>query len=90
MSSQKTIAGSSHLSFTTKCTENENGDLTLDFPDELLDAMGWSEGTELEISAVAGSIVFKEVKPSPGEKVPGNTRRKRKPKGGSETPDGTQ
>jgi len=90
MSSQKITAGSSHLSFTCKCTENENGDLTLDFPDELLDAMGWTEGTELEISAVAGSIVFKEIKPSAGEEVSGNTRRKRKPKGGVKTPESAQ
>jgi antitoxin component of MazEF toxin-antitoxin module len=49
-------------SYVTTCTEDENGDLVLDIPDELLDAMGWKEGTELSVEAFAGSIVLREVK----------------------------
>ena len=49
-------------SFTTTCSEDEDGNLILDIPDELLDIMGWSEGTELCIEAFAGSIVLREVK----------------------------
>ena len=47
-------------SYVTTCTEDENGDLVLDIPDELLDAMGWSEGTELCVEAFAGSIILRE------------------------------
>ena len=35
-------------SFTVKLEQDENGDLLLPFPDELLTDMGWAEGTELE------------------------------------------
>jgi hypothetical protein len=44
------------------CSEDENGNIILDFPDELLETMGWAEGTELSIEAFAGSIVLREVK----------------------------
>jgi len=47
-------------SYVTTCTEDEDGSLILDIPDELLDAMGWSEGTELCIEAFAGSIILRE------------------------------
>jgi len=47
-------------SYVTTCTEDENGDLVLDIPDELLDAMGWKEGTELSVEAFAGSIILRE------------------------------
>lgn len=48
-------------SFHTTCSEDENGNLVIDFPDELLDTMGWSEGTELEIDTTGGCITFREV-----------------------------
>ena len=47
-------------SYVTTCTEDEDGSLILDIPDELLDAMGWSEGTELCVEAFAGSIILRE------------------------------
>ena len=47
--------------FITTCEEDENGDLVLNFPDELLQAMGWGEGTNLDISALPGTIVLREV-----------------------------
>ena len=50
--------------FITTCEEDENGDLVLNFPDELLQAMGWGEGTNLDISALPGTIVLREVQPS--------------------------
>ena len=49
-------------SFITECSEDEEGNLILNFPDELLDAMGWSEGTVLDISAVGDRIILREVR----------------------------
>jgi hypothetical protein len=51
-------------SFVTTCSEDEDGNLLLEFPDELLEAMGWSEGTVLDISVVGERIVLTEVKRS--------------------------
>ncbi len=48
-------------SFITTCEEDEDGNLILNFPDELLDAMGWKEGTTLDISVVGERIVLREV-----------------------------
>lgn len=45
---------------TLELKEDENGDLVLEFPDELLDSMGWGEGTELEIDVFAGRLVLRE------------------------------
>ena len=49
--------------FITICEEDENGDLALSFPEELLEAMGWKDQTVLDISALPGTIVLREVKP---------------------------
>jgi hypothetical protein len=48
-------------SFITQCEEDEDGNLVLNFPDELLEAMGWGEGTVLDISALPNSIVLRAV-----------------------------
>jgi bifunctional DNA-binding transcriptional regulator/antitoxin component of YhaV-PrlF toxin-antitoxin module len=47
--------------FITKCEEDEDGNLILNFPDELLDAMGWGEGTTLDIDVIGDRIVLREV-----------------------------
>lgn len=47
--------------FITTCNEDEDGNLILNFPDELLDAMGWQEGTVLDIDVIAGRLVIREV-----------------------------
>ena len=47
--------------FITQCEEDEDGNLALNFPDELLEAMGWGEGTNLDISVVGDRIVLREV-----------------------------
>jgi bifunctional DNA-binding transcriptional regulator/antitoxin component of YhaV-PrlF toxin-antitoxin module len=49
-------------SFITECSEDEEGNLVLNFPDELLEAMGWGEGTTLDISVVGDRIVLQEVR----------------------------
>jgi bifunctional DNA-binding transcriptional regulator/antitoxin component of YhaV-PrlF toxin-antitoxin module len=56
-------------SFITTCEEDEDGNLILNFPDELLDAMGWKEGTTLDISVVGGRIVLREVVPGDNSEV---------------------
>ena len=56
-------------SFITTCSEDEDGNLLLEFPDELLQAMGWSEGTVLDISVVGERIVLTEVKRSDSDEV---------------------
>ena len=48
-------------SFITTCEEDEDGNLILNFPDELLDAMGWKEGTNLDISIIGERLVLREV-----------------------------
>ena len=47
----------SHIS---TCTEDEDGSIIFDIPEELLDALGWKEGTELTIEAFAGAIILRE------------------------------
>jgi hypothetical protein len=49
-------------SFITECSEDEEGNLILNFPDELLEAMEWGEGTILDISVVGNRIVLQEVR----------------------------
>jgi bifunctional DNA-binding transcriptional regulator/antitoxin component of YhaV-PrlF toxin-antitoxin module len=58
-------------SFVTTCTEDDEGNVILDFPEELLETMGWGEGTVLDISALPGRIVLRKVEP---EYAPENGR----------------
>jgi hypothetical protein len=48
-------------SFITECSEDEEGNLILPIPDELLESMGWTEGTFLDISVIGDRIVLREV-----------------------------
>jgi len=48
-------------SFTTLCNEDEDGNLIFEFPDELLDLVGWSEGDTLEIIAIGDAIRMRRV-----------------------------
>jgi bifunctional DNA-binding transcriptional regulator/antitoxin component of YhaV-PrlF toxin-antitoxin module len=63
------MLGSESPSFITTCEEDEEGNLILNFPDELLEAMGWQEGTTLDISVVGARIVLREVVPGKDSKV---------------------
>jgi bifunctional DNA-binding transcriptional regulator/antitoxin component of YhaV-PrlF toxin-antitoxin module len=56
-------------SFTTTCSEDEEGNLAFEIPEELLEAMGWGEGTILDISAVGERIVLREVRPADPEEA---------------------
>jgi bifunctional DNA-binding transcriptional regulator/antitoxin component of YhaV-PrlF toxin-antitoxin module len=55
--------------FITQCEEDEDGNLILNFPDELLEAMGWGEGTVLDIDVVGNGIVLRAVELSDSEEV---------------------
>ena len=46
---------------TTKLSSDENGNLILDFPDELLQAVNWKEGDVLGIEIFAGRVIFRKV-----------------------------
>ena len=50
----------SNLSYTSTCSEDEDGSIILDIPETLLDALGWKEGTELTVEAFAGAIILRE------------------------------
>jgi len=55
--------------FITQCEEDEEGNLVLNFPDELLEAMGWGEGTVLDIDVIGNGIVLREVEQSDSEEI---------------------
>lgn len=48
-------------SFTTYCTEDEDGNLVLPFPEELLEALGWHEGTTLDFDILGDRLIIREV-----------------------------
>jgi hypothetical protein len=48
-------------SFITECSEDEDGNLLFEIPDELLDAMGWKGGTVLDLSAIGDRLILREV-----------------------------
>ncbi len=56
-------------SFITECSEDEDGNLVINFPEELLEAMGWGEDTILDISVIGERIVLQEVKRSGSEET---------------------
>lgn len=47
--------------FVTTCEEDEDGNLILPFPEELLDAMGWAGGTTLDLDIIGDRLVIREV-----------------------------
>ncbi len=55
--------------FITHCEEDEDGNLVLNFPEELLDAMGWGEGTFLDIDVLGDRVVIREVRPDTPEET---------------------
>jgi hypothetical protein len=63
------MQSSNSPTFITTCSEDEDGNLILDFPDELLEAMGWAEGTMLDISVIGQRVVLREVQRSDLEKT---------------------
>jgi hypothetical protein len=53
--------------FTTHVQEDEDGNFVLEFPDEILDAVGWVQGDELEFSAFGNRMQITKVQPGSGD-----------------------
>lgn len=49
--------------FITTLATDDDDNLTLEFPDDLLETMGWKEGDTLDIQAFAGRIILSKVQP---------------------------
>ena len=47
--------------FVTTCDEDEDGNLILPFPEELLEALGWTEGTTLDFDILGDRLIIREV-----------------------------
>lgn len=60
-------------SYVTKCSEDEEGNLVLEFPDGLLEMVGWKSGDVLDISTVGEQIVLRKLSIDTAEKasIPG-------------------
>ena len=48
-------------SFITNCEEDENGNLAITFPEELLEALGWAEGTTLDFAIIGNRLIVQAV-----------------------------
>lgn len=55
--------------FITTCDEDEDGNLILPFPEELLEALGWTEGTTLDFDLVGERLIIREVKRSDSDET---------------------
>ena len=55
--------------FVTTCDEDEDGNLILSFPEELLEALGWTEGTTLDFDIIGQRLIIREVIRSDNEEV---------------------
>jgi len=47
--------------YTETIEEDENGDLIVKIPDEILIELGWKEGDELDISLQDGYITLRKI-----------------------------
>jgi len=47
--------------FVTTCKEDDDGNLIVLFPDELLEALDWHEGTVLDFDVVGDRLIIREV-----------------------------
>jgi hypothetical protein len=47
--------------FVTTCEEDEDGNLILPFPEELLNSMGWGDGTNLDLDIIGDRLIIREV-----------------------------
>jgi bifunctional DNA-binding transcriptional regulator/antitoxin component of YhaV-PrlF toxin-antitoxin module len=55
------MPGNEYPKFITNCEETEDGDLVINFPEELLEAMGWGDGTTLDIDVLGDRLILREV-----------------------------
>jgi len=52
--------------FTVQCESDEYGNLILPIPDDLLQALGWAEGDNLEIDAMHNRVSIKRLENGAG------------------------
>ena len=52
---------SEYPKFITTCEETDDGNLAIPFPEELLEALGWAEGTTLDFDIVGDRLIIREV-----------------------------
>ena len=57
----KTTPFDTITTYLSTCTEDEDGNVILDIPAELIDSMGWQEGTQLEIELVEEGLRLRAV-----------------------------
>lgn len=50
-----------HHGVTTTIQTDEEDNLILDFPTEILEALDWGEGDTLDIQVFAGRVIFSKV-----------------------------
>ena len=55
--------------FITTCEEDDDGNLVLPFPEELLEALGWAEGTTLDFDILGDRLVVREVERPDSDEV---------------------
>ena len=55
------MPGAEYPKFITECSEDEDGNLIINFPDELLEALNWREGTTLDIDILGDRLIIREV-----------------------------
>jgi hypothetical protein len=53
-----------HVSLVTSLRSDEEGNLSFDFPEEIIEAVGWKEGDALSIEVFAGRVIFRKLAPS--------------------------
>ena len=63
------MPGTDFPKFITTCDEDEDGNLILPFPEELLEALGWGEGTTLDFDVIGDRLIIREVTESPVEET---------------------
>jgi hypothetical protein len=64
------MPGSEYPKFITECTEDEEGNLCFEIPDELLTSMGWKEGTVIDIDIIGERVILREVQRSDLDQTP--------------------
>jgi len=57
------------MSYFLEVQEDENGDLFISFPDEVIEELGWEEGDILEWKLKGGGIVLSKLNETGGYEV---------------------
>jgi hypothetical protein len=55
------IDQSNNIPLETKITEDDDGNLFLKIPEEILETLGWEDDDEIEMSVFADRLIFRKV-----------------------------